>query len=171
MPPPIDRAAGFGITYRPLREDDFAFTAALYASTRTEELMATGWPDEAKQAFLAQQHQAQHQYYQAHYEGAEWLIVERDGAAIGRLYLAEGESDIRLIDIALLPEQRGAGIGAALIDDLLAWAGARGKSVSLHVEPNNPVRRLYLRLGFVAGEVLGAYQRMDWEPETMIVSG
>jgi GNAT superfamily N-acetyltransferase len=164
MGPPIVRAARFGISYRPLGDEDFAFSAALYASTRTEELMQTGWPEEVKQAFLAQQHQAQHQHYQRHYDGAEWLIVERDGAAIGRLYLHEGESDIRLIDIALLPEQRGGGIGAALIDDLLAWAGARRKSVSLHVEPNNPVRRLYLRLGFVAGDVLGAYQRMDWAP-------
>ncbi|MEA3045639.1 MAG: hypothetical protein QOH47_3477 [Sphingomonadales bacterium] len=164
MGPPIVRAAEFGIGYRPLREEDFAFTAALYSSTRTEELMATGWPEEVKQAFLAQQHQAQHLHYQAHYDGAEWLIVERGGGAIGRVYLHEGETDIRLIDIALLPEQRGAGIGAALIDDLLAWARARGKSVSLHVEPNNPVRRLYLRLGFVAGDVLGAYQRMDWAP-------
>jgi ribosomal protein S18 acetylase RimI-like enzyme len=166
VPPPLNRAAEFGISYRPLREDDFAFTAGLYASTRTEELMQTGWPEEAKQAFLAQQHRAQHEYYQGHYQGAEWLIVEQDGAAIGRLYLHEADTDIRVIDIALLPGHRGAGIGAALIDDLLASAGARGKSVSLHVEPNNPVRRLYLRLGFVAGAVLGAYQRMDWAPGT-----
>ena len=164
MAPPIVRAAEFGISFRRLREKDFDFTAALYASTRTEELAITGWPEEGKQAFLAQQHAAQHHHYQAHYANAEWLIVERDGAAIGRLYLQEGGSDIRLIDIALLPAHRGAGIGAALIDDLLAWARALGKSVSLHVEPNNPVRRLYGRLGFVTGELAGAYLRMDWTP-------
>jgi GNAT superfamily N-acetyltransferase len=161
---PVRRAADLGVTWRAMDDSDLPFTAALYASTRTEELAPTGWPEEVKQAFLAQQHQAQHYHYQTHYPGADWLIVERDGAPIGRLYLHESGSDIRVIDIALLPQHRGAGIGTAMIDDLLAWARARGRSVSLHVEPNNPVLRLYLRLGFVAGDLLGAYQRMDWTP-------
>jgi GNAT superfamily N-acetyltransferase len=164
VPPPVQRAAEFGISYRALGEDDLPFTAAVYAATRTEELAVTGWPEEVKQAFLAHQHAAQHHHYQAHYPGADWLIVERDAIAIGRLYVQEGESEIRLIDIALLPEHRGAGIGTALIDDLLGWARTLGKPVSLHVEPNNPVRRLYIRRGFVAGETQGAYQRMDWDP-------
>lgn len=164
MGPPVGAAAAYGVTWRTMREGDLAFAASVYASTRIEELAATGWPEEAKQAFLAQQHQAQHHHYRRHYEGADWLIVERNGAPIGRLYLCEGGSDIRLIDIALLPRHRGTGIGAAMVDDLLAWARALGKSVSLHVEPNNPVRRLYQRLGFVAGGMAGAYQRMDWKP-------
>src|SRR4051794_41923678 len=111
MPPPLRRAAVHGISYRPMREDDLPFIAALYASTRTEELAVTGWPDEVKGAFLEQQHRAQHHYYQANYPGAEWLIVERDGEAAGRLYLQQRETDIRLIDIALLPAHRRAGIG------------------------------------------------------------
>ena len=148
MPPPLRRAAAFGVTYRNLREDDLPFIAALYASTRTEELAVTGWPDEVKSAFLEQQHRAQHHHYQTHYPGAEWLIVERDGAAVGRLYLQQHEGDIRLIDIALLPACRRAGIGGAMIGDLLEWASGLGKSISLHVEPNNPVRPFYLRLGF-----------------------
>lgn len=164
MGPPVRRAAEFGIAYRSLSEEDLPFTAAVYASTRTEELAVTGWPDDVKQAFLGQQHQAQHDHYQAHYPGALWLVVERGGAPIGRLYLQEGGSDIRLIDIALLPEHRGAGIGGAMIDDLLAWARALGKSVSLHVEPNNRILQHYRKLGFVEGEDWGAYRRMDWTP-------
>ena len=161
---PVRRAADFGVTWRAMDESDLPFLAAVYASTRAEELAVTGWPDEVKQAFLDQQHEAQHTHYQAHYPGALWLVVERGGAPIGRLYLREGGSDIRLIDIALLPEHRSAGIGGAIIDDLLAWARAIGKSVSLHVEPNNPVLRHYQRLGFVEGEEWGAYRRMDWTP-------
>src|SRR3954465_14284195 len=99
-------------------DEDFPFTAVLYASTRSEELAPTNWPDEVKQAFLAQQHEAQHRHYQAHYPGAEWLIVEKDDAAIGRIYIHERESDIRLIDIALLPAHRRTGIGGAMIGDL-----------------------------------------------------
>ena len=165
MPPPPRRAAALGISYRAMEESDLPFVAAVYASTRTEELAATGWPDEMKQAFLTQQHQAQHYHYQTYYHGAEWLIVEQGGVAVGRIYLQEPTSEIPLIDIALLPEHRRAGIGGAMIGDLLEWAGGLGKSISLHVEPNNPVRPFYLRIGFVPTGEAGAYEAMLWQPE------
>jgi RimJ/RimL family protein N-acetyltransferase len=164
MPPPLRRAAAFGIAYRPLEEGDLPFIAALYASTRTEELAPTGWPEEYKSAFLEQQHRAQHHHYQNHYPGAEWLIVEQQGEPIGRIYLHERESELRLIDIALVPAHRRAGIGGAMIGDLLEWAGALGKPISLHVEPNNPVRPLYVRLGFESKGLDGAYEAMLWQP-------
>ena len=125
MPLAMRRTAALGVTCRAMVEGDFPFTAALYASTRTEELAPTGWPDEVKDAFLAQQHEAQHRHYQAHYPGADWLIVERDGAAIGRIYIHERETDIRLIDIALLPAHRRAGIGGAMIGYWMARAWQR----------------------------------------------
>lgn len=165
MPPPLRRAAALGLSYRALTEGDFAFTAVLYASTRTEELEPTGWPEEVKRAFLAQQHEAQHRHYQGHYPGAEWLIVEKEGAAIGRIYIHEREGDIRLIDIALLPEHRRAGFGGAMLGDLITWAAELGKSVSLHVEPNNVIRPYYLRIGFVSQGLAGAYEAMLWRPD------
>lgn len=166
MPPPLRRTAAFGVTYRPMNDEDLPFIAALYASTRTEELEPTGWPEELKQAFLEQQHRAQHHHYQGHYPGAEWLIVEKDGERIGRIYIHERESEIRLIDIALLPAHRRAGIGGAMIGDLLERAGELGKSISLHVEPNNPVRPFYVRVGFESLGLHGAYEAMVWKPES-----
>ena len=165
MPPPLRRAAAFGLTYRELVEEDLPFIAALYASTRTEELEPTGWPEAVKSAFLAQQHEAQHRHYQAHYPGAEWLIVERDGVAVGRIYLHERATEFRLIDIALLPANRRAGVGGAMIGDLIEWADSLGKSISLHVEPNNVIRPFYLRLGFESLGMAGAYEAMERRPE------
>jgi GNAT superfamily N-acetyltransferase len=165
VPPPLRRAAAF-VTYREMVEEDLPFIATLYASTRTEELAPTGWPEEVKSAFLEQQHQAQHRHYQAHYPGAEWLIVEQGGGAVGRIYLHERESEIRLIDIALLPAHRRAGIGGAMIGDLIEWADSLGKSISLHVEPNNAIRPFYLRLGFESLGMAGAYEAMERRPES-----
>lgn len=162
MPPPLRRAAAFDVSYRPMAEADLPFIAALYASTRAEEVAATGWPEELQRAFLAQQHQAQHDHYQAHYPGAEWLVVEAAGEAIGRLYLDDREGDLHLIDISLSPARRGAGIGTAIMEDLLGWAGERGKSMTLYVEPPNPARRLYERFGFTAEGEAGVYQMMVW---------
>jgi ribosomal protein S18 acetylase RimI-like enzyme len=156
-------AARLGVALRPMSDADFAFTAALYASTRTEELAPVPWPPEVKQAFLAQQHAAQHAHYQRHYRGMDAAIVERRGAAIGRLYLYDMPAEVRIVDISLMPEARGQGIGAALLRDLLAEAGPQGKIVSIHVEKNNPARSLYARLGFtIADDDRGAYDLWEW---------
>jgi ribosomal protein S18 acetylase RimI-like enzyme len=142
---------------------DLPFAAALYASTRAEELASLPWPAEVKQAFLAQQHAAQHAHYRQHYRDMEAMIVERRDAAIGRLYLYEMPSEIRIVDISLIPEARRQGIGAALLRDLFAEAAPRGKSITIHVEKNNPARTLYARLGFtILDDDRGAYDLWEW---------
>jgi RimJ/RimL family protein N-acetyltransferase len=160
----LKAAAPLGISLRPMVDADLPFAAALYASTRAEELAQTGWPIEQQQAFLAQQHEAQHHHYRSHYDGAEWLIVERGGEAIGRLYLVEWTSELRIIDIALVPDVRGEGIGGALVADVMARAAEAGKAVSAHVERNNPALRLYARLGFTLAEDKGVYWLLEWRP-------
>src|SRR6185437_16635571 len=104
---------------------------------------------------------AQDAYYREHYASAAFDVIEVDGEPAGRLYVARWDHDIRIIDIALLPEYRGRGIGTALLRELLAEAAADGKRLSIHVELNNPARRLYERLGFVQVEERGVYLLME----------
>ena len=164
MPPPLGAAARFDISYRGETDGDRPFIAALYASTRAEEVASSGWPLEAQHAFLQQQFEAQHVHYRRHYPDAEWLIVERAGEPIGRLYTEEWPSQIRIIDIAIAPAARGRGLGRAIVEDVGAVARSLGKKVSIHVEKNNPARRLYLRIGFRATEDKGVYDLMEWDP-------
>ena len=171
MPPRLSRSAEHGIALRPMTDDDLPFVAALYASTRAEEVAHTGWPDERQRAFLAQQHEAQHRHYRAAHPNAEWLIVEQAGEAIGRLYLVELEDRLHVIDISLVRAARGQGIGAAIITDVLAAAEAAGKRVSIHVEQGNPARRLYERLGFRPLADKGASLQMEWRPANSSVDG
>lgn len=149
MPPPVRAAAAFGIAYRPEGAADLPFVAALYASTRAEEMDAAGWPAALRAAFLDQQHRAQHGHYRSVYPDAEWLIVEQAGVPVGRLYLDAGADALHLIDISLLPEQRGAGLGGALLADLIDHAEALGLPVTLQVAAVNRARHLYGRLGFL----------------------
>ena len=161
MPLPLVEAAALGIALRPMSDADLPFTAALYASTRTEELAPVPWPEETKRAFLAQQHAAQHAHYRQHYQGMDAAIVERCGAAIGRLYLYDMPGEVRIVDISLTPEARRQGVGAALLRDVLA--AAAGRSVTIHVEKNNPARTLYARLGFtILDDDRGAYDLWEW---------
>jgi len=166
MLPRFEAAGALGLTLRPMADEDMPFVAALYASTRADEFAPLGWPPAALQTFLAQQHDAQHRHFRSAYPDADWLIVERGGEPVGRLYLDENETEVRLIDISLMPACRGAGLGGTLIADLISHADASGKPVALHVAKSNPgARRLYLSLGFHPTGEDGMYETMEREPE------
>ena len=62
----------------------------------------------------------------------------------------------------LLPEQRGRGVGTALLTAVFAESVPAGRSVSIHVELFNPARRLYERLGFRELSRNGVYALMEW---------
>jgi len=108
----------------------------------------------------------QTKHYHQYYPDAAYQIVLWGGRPIGRLYVHRGNDQILLIDIALLPEYRGAGIGGQLIKDLLLEAVADGKPVRIHVEWENPALRLYTRLGFQLLESKGVYYLMEWKKES-----
>lgn len=170
--PDLPRARERGVGFRRMREaDDLPFLFRLYASTREEELAPVPWTAEQKQAFLAQQFQAQHSHYMRYFPGSDWLIAEVSGTPVGRLYLDTRDGEIRIIDIALMPDQRRQGLGRAMLEDVLALAAAGGRSVSIHVEQFNPAMRLYLRLGFVTSGEAGVYHLMRWSPPRDPLSG
>lgn len=148
------------ITLRPERPEDTPFLAALFASVRAPDFEAQGWPAEVLHAFLADQYRMQTAHYARFYAGAAFLIVEHDGAAIGRLYVHRDRHEHRIVDISLVPGARNRGIGGALLDRVCAEAAALGCGVSLHVEKHNPAQRLYQRKGFVRTGENDPYWRM-----------
>jgi len=158
--PPLPRAAANGLRFRRITDADMAFLCALYAAGRAEEVAPLPWTEAEKATFLAAQFDAQHAHYMQHYPDADWLIAERDGMPVGRLYLERWPSEIRVIDIALMPDTRGQGLGGAMMEDVIALAGADGLGVGIHVEKNNPAMRLYERLGFTPREDKGVYWLM-----------
>jgi ribosomal protein S18 acetylase RimI-like enzyme len=152
------------VTLRPGEPDDEEFLYRVYASTREAELALVDWDAAQKAAFLRMQFAAQHQYYQEHYTGAAFQVILADGRPAGRLYVARWPDEIRIVDIALLPEYRNAGIGTALLRELLAEGAQAGKPVTIHVEQFNPALRLYARLGFTRIAERGVYYLMEWSP-------
>ena len=159
------------ISLRPAVELDRPLLLQVYAATRAEELAPVPWSDEQKAAFVAQQFHAQDVDYRARRPDADFLVIEWNGRPVGRLYRAMLDEptgpELRVIDIALLPEWRGRGIGSKLLRDIFAEADAAGVPVTIHVERFNPARRLYDRLGFVevgAGEVYLLLERKPAAP-------
>jgi ribosomal protein S18 acetylase RimI-like enzyme len=150
------------VLLRPIRPEDAPFLLSVYASTRESELSLVGWAPAQKAAFVQMQFAAQHAYYQEHYAGAAFDAILVNGQPAGRLYVARKDDDIRIIDIALLPEYCNRGIGSRLIRALQSEAAAAGKPLSIHVERFNPALRLYQRLGFRQSEDKGVYLFMEW---------
>jgi ribosomal protein S18 acetylase RimI-like enzyme len=153
------------ITLRPIEPGDKLWLYRIYASTREEELAPVGWDAAQRDAFLTQQFTAQHHYYQEVYPRASFRLILRDGQPAGRLYVNRGAEEIRIVDIALLPEHRNAGIGSALLRALMADAAAAGQPLTIHVERLNPALRLYERLGFRMLADKGVYLLLGWSPD------
>lgn len=163
---------GASYSVREVASGDMPLLFRVYASTRAEELAAVDWTAEQREAFLRQQFEAQHAWYQQNYAGAAFdVVLAADGRPAGRLYVARWPREIRLIDVALLPEFRGQGIGGAILGDLLAEAGQAGKPVTIHVERLNPALRLYERLGFRQKEDKGVYLFLEWSPAAPAAGG
>jgi ribosomal protein S18 acetylase RimI-like enzyme len=152
------------VTLRPVRDDDDGFCEHLYASTREAELEPVPWGADQKASFLAQQFAAQSAHYAKHYADASFDVVLVDGEPAGRLIVHRGGRDIRIVDVALLPEYRGHRVGTALLQPILDEASQSGRKVSIHVERFNPAQSLYRRLGFEPVGDEGVYLLMEREP-------
>jgi ribosomal protein S18 acetylase RimI-like enzyme len=150
------------VALRPIAPGDQAFLSRVYAGTRTDELALVDWDEGQKAAFLAMQFAAQHRYYQEHYADADFAVILAGFRPVGRLYVARWPDEIRIVDIALLPEHRNAGIGTSLLKQLQAEAAQAGKPLRIHVERFNPALRLYERLGFRQIDDRGVYWLMEW---------
>jgi ribosomal protein S18 acetylase RimI-like enzyme len=161
IPDAPDELRRSGVSLRAESATDADFLLQLYLSVRWPELASTGWPDAAKQSFLSSQFHIQTQQYGANYPGMERWIVQSADSAAGRLYLLNRKTELRVVDISLLPEWRGQGIGTALLRQTAGRADALGIPLRLHVEQHNPALRLYKRLGFEERETSGLYWLME----------
>ncbi|MBI2945794.1 MAG: GNAT family N-acetyltransferase [Candidatus Wallbacteria bacterium] len=152
------------VSLRPVGSDDRDFLAHVYSSTRLDELSVTGWPQQTIEAFLRMQFDLQDRQYRVKYPQADFAVILVDDCPAGRLYVDRQGERIHIIDISLLPEFRGKGVGSRLLQDLLEEADAKGVAISLHVERNNPASRLYSRLGFRHTGESEVYRAMQRSP-------
>lgn len=148
------------VNLRPEADADREFLFRLFTSTRELEMNLIDWNESQKETFLRQQFQAQYSHYHTHYAAADFSIIECDGCPVGRLCANRTGHEIRIVDISLLPEFRGEGIGTTLLKEILEEGTVRGFAVSLHVEKHNPAQSLYQRLGFEFLEDQGIYWLM-----------
>lgn len=169
VPVLFERLVAVGIALRPASEDDLPFLRDLYAGLRAAELLLVPWPPAQKRAFLDDQFRLQHLHFTRVHPRCDFWVVEQANAlalprAIGRLYLDRSAAWWRIVDIGLLAEVRGQGLGGALLGWVQAQAAGMVTDVRLSVAANAPrARSLYLRIGFVdGGAPVDNHQPMIW---------
>lgn len=152
------------IELRPEGKKDNAFIEIVYYATREAELNLTNWTEQQKKAFALMQSMAQLSEYKTKFPGAAFQVIIFNKKSAGRFYTWENDIEIRLIDITLLPQFRGRGIGTALLRDLVKRSDKVQKKISLHVDPMNPALQLYQRLGFIHTKNNGRHYYMERNP-------
>jgi ribosomal protein S18 acetylase RimI-like enzyme len=150
--------------FRPISDGDLEFLYRVYASTRAREMARTGWSAEQVEEFLRMQFRLQHVQYTENYREAAFQIILYDGEPAGRLYVDRRQGEIRIIDIALLPEFRRRGIGSQIMQDLIAEADRKTVPLNLHVEIDNPALGMYEQLGFKKVREAYPYYFMERPP-------
>lgn len=75
-------------------------------------------------------------------------IVSLEGEPIGLLKIDNEGNQWELVQLQILPAKQGAGIGSAILKELLAEAVKLNASINLSVLKANPARAFYERLGF-----------------------
>lgn len=144
---------------------DEDFLAVLYRSCRPDLLAMAGEP-QLLEHILAMQQRVQIESYRKAFPAASVLIVEHCCERIGRLVLGLSTSELRLIDIALLPQAQGQGHGKALLRSLQEQAAAYRVPLRLSVNPaNHRARQLYLGHGLMVEQSDVLAEAMVWHPQ------
>ena len=156
---------GSRVELRPVTPSDDPFLLSIYASTREDELAQAEWAEGQKEMFLRWQFDMQRREYDVRFPDAAYHVILVDQQPAGRIWVGADSKQIRLLDIALLPEFQNRGVGKGLLQHLIAHAKNEGKVLRHMVfVMNNNAERFYERLGFRQIEEFGAYKHMEWRP-------
>ena len=156
---------GGEVRLRSVEPGDEDFLLRVYASSRAAEMALVPWDEEQKRAFVRSQFEAQYAQYSERFPDAEYDLILFRGSPAGRLWIGRTPEEIRLLDIALLPEFQNRGIGAVLLKSLLAESEQRRLPLRHMVfKLNDAALRFYRRFGFTQIEDVGAYIHMERRP-------
>jgi GNAT superfamily N-acetyltransferase len=160
----LELPAGGTLSLRPVTAADDPFLLSIYGSTRAEELAQAEWAAGQREAFLKWQFDLQRREYDVRFPDAEYYLILIDDQPAGRIWIGRDSEQIRLLDIALMPEFQNRGAGTLLLRRLIDEAERAGKPLRHMVFVlNNDAHRFYERLGFTIIEDLGAYKHMEWK--------
>jgi RimJ/RimL family protein N-acetyltransferase len=159
------RTSRGALLLRPECEADAAFLFALFRSHALEVLDAMPVDGAMKESLVRMQFTSATATYRAQFTAARFDIIERDGEPIGRLITDPGGATACMVDYALVPACRGAGLGTAIIAAVLEQLAPQDRPMRVTVAAvNQPSLRLCARLGFRRVDDEVAMWVLEWRP-------
>lgn len=158
-----------GLYMRPAKTSDKPFLEKLHESVR-QDLLNIDADKEEIDTIIEMQFRAQSLSYGNSFPNAMYFIIEKHHERVGKLTLDFGSNEIRILDIALLPQARGLGFGKGILQSVQHCAAQAVTPVTLSVEQMNlGAKQLYLSLGFIIESVDPPYEFLVWYPPSMRV--
>jgi GNAT superfamily N-acetyltransferase len=152
------------VTLRPAQSGDERFLFELFVAVHPE----FAWlplEQQAKARLVQTQFDLMQQSYSERFPGANDHIIELQAQPVGRLWTRFGRTELRGIDLALLPATQGRGIGSAILDHLQSQARARKLAFRVSVlKSNHRARSLYARKGMRVVNQNDLYYELEWLP-------
>jgi ribosomal protein S18 acetylase RimI-like enzyme len=142
-------APGGRLRRRAETAQDADFRFELFCRSRPENEDFSFLPSDIRQTFLRQQFLAQDAGYRADLPDARFEIIECGGDPIGRIVTVRTPDALFILDVAILPDWQGRGIGAKMLREICEAARGAGVATRLDVfHSNGAALRLFQRLGF-----------------------
>ncbi|GAA3876964.1 hypothetical protein GCM10022381_19390 [Leifsonia kafniensis] len=144
------------VTLRTAARGDDALIRRLFTDSRAADFAHLPGTDAAAQAIVDLQFTAHAAMLSTRYPDAEHKVITAHGSPVGHIVTNTLPGSIRLVDIAVLAEHQGHGLGTAVLDALLSHADATVRTVELSVwELNEPAIRWYQRHNFITTGAVG----------------
>ncbi|MDB4412531.1 GNAT family N-acetyltransferase [bacterium] len=150
------------VSLRPEAESDSTFVEELVIAIREGEPGFRDLPAEERTSLLKEQVRLQSADYRRKFPQAHFLIIMASGHPVGRFYIDHTPDRLRIVDLSILPDYQGHGIGHQLMKSVLAEGTRTSLPVRLSVMIGNPALDFYLKLGFVTIDKLESHLRMEW---------
>ena len=130
------------------RDYDFIYRVKKDAYKKYVETCYGSWDEEQQKEYFKK-------FIEAYKDGA--FIITSAGIDIGFYNGCTSDDKYEIGNICIIPEYQNRGIGTNILKDILSEH--RGKEITLQHFKQNPVGRLYERLGFkLVGETQFHYQ-------------
>jgi ribosomal protein S18 acetylase RimI-like enzyme len=156
--------SGGRLRLRPETAADEDFRFALFCASRPPEEDFSPLGPEWAQRLLQQQFRAQNNGYRENFPQARFDIIELDDTRVGYLVVDVADTQIRVVDLTIVPERRSAGLGEAVLDPIIAAAQRRKLPLRASVlNGNEGSLRFCRRLGFAPiGEPTDLFTELEW---------
>jgi len=157
------------LAVRPALPQDEIFLYDLYSAIRGPEFALAPIPAAQKEQLIRMQFQAQMSEYVQMYPNSCYHLVLLDGKPAGRLWVAPGNGELQLVDIAVHPNLQGKGIGTVLVQRVQQEAAKARLPIRCCVfRFNTGSLRFHQRLGFSILREDQTHYHLEWRPVPLL---